>query len=434
MATEDKRIDQLPAVTALDLTSLMAMQQGTNAKKVSLQQLVEYLTGQIEGENAVLYIEQTLNEEQQRQARLNIRCGSVGEVNGNCKARGNYSHAEGSATTASGADSHAEGYETTASGDRSHAEGSGTAASGSRSHAEGTGTTASGYSSHAEGSYTIASGDKSHAEGSGTRALGAYSHAEGYETTASGAVSHAEGYHTITSGKGQHVQGRYNVEDTEAIGDDYSKYAHIVGNGTANNARSNAHTLDWEGVPWYAGDRIMLGGTGMDDENAAALQPVFVPQNLTDAQKAQARENIGAAAAGAGGGTVTDAVTYTPQTLTAAQKLQARANIAAQETLTVENLKDQIVINYPDKITKQFTSFVKYGRICIFTVQLIVNTAVSDNYGFIVATLPKATVDRIWINNGTQFFIEVGSNGIRRNGEGLAAGNYMLSGFYLAVE
>lgn len=45
----------------------------------------------------------------------------------------------------------------------------------------------------------------------------------------------------------QHVQGKYNIADNAG------KYAHIVGNGTADNARCNAHTLDWEGNAWYAG-------------------------------------------------------------------------------------------------------------------------------------------------------------------------------------
>ena len=43
---------------------------------------------------------------------------------------GDYSHAEGNNTTASGSNSHAEGYNTTASGTNSHAEGYNTTASG----------------------------------------------------------------------------------------------------------------------------------------------------------------------------------------------------------------------------------------------------------------------------------------------------------------
>lgn len=50
---------------------------------------------------------------------------------------GNYSHAEGSGTTASGQCSHAEGDSTTASGGQSHAEGSGTKASSDSQHVQG---------------------------------------------------------------------------------------------------------------------------------------------------------------------------------------------------------------------------------------------------------------------------------------------------------
>ena len=78
-------------------------------------------------------------------------------------------------------------------------------------------------------------------------ATGECANAEGSYTEASGRFSHAEGYSTKAKGNHQHVQGRYNIEDVD------NKYAHIVGNG--NNAGcSNAHTLDWEGNGWYAGE------------------------------------------------------------------------------------------------------------------------------------------------------------------------------------
>lgn len=67
----------------------------------------------------------------------------------------------------------------------------------------------------------------------------------GYE--ALGEYSHSEGEGTIAQGNAQHTQGRYNIIDTE------NKYAHIVGNGTNENARSNAHTVDWNGNGWFAG-------------------------------------------------------------------------------------------------------------------------------------------------------------------------------------
>jgi hypothetical protein len=37
-----------------------------------------------------------------------------------------------------------------------------------------------------------------------------------------------------------------------------------MGNGTSDTARSNAHTLDWDGNAWYQGD-VYVGGTSQDD-------------------------------------------------------------------------------------------------------------------------------------------------------------------------
>ena len=154
------------------------------------------------------------------------------------------------AGTVIGVSSHAEGYDTTASG--------------SHSHAEGSGTTASNNASHAEGRYTKATGGYSHAEGIDTKASGVSSHAEGSSTVASGASSHAEGYGTTASGQYSHAEGKYNIEDTA------NKYAHIVGNGASPTSRSNAHTLDWNGVPWFKG-RPQFGGTAMDNGSQTVM-------------------------------------------------------------------------------------------------------------------------------------------------------------------
>ena len=161
-------------------------------------------------------------------------------------ASGDYSHAEGLNTTASNTASHAEGYGTTSSGDYSHAEGLNTTASNTASHAEGNNTTASNYNTHAEGCYTTASGHSSHAEGKNTNANGNY--------------SHAEGNYTKASSECQHVQGKYNVEDSA------NKYAHIVGNGTSEATRSNAHTLDWSGNAWYQG-KLSQDGIPVEDKD-----------------------------------------------------------------------------------------------------------------------------------------------------------------------
>lgn len=253
-----------------------------------------------------------------------------GRVSAGNVASSSYSHAEGERTTASGSSSHAEGWRTTASNNGSHAEGQGSIASGWYSHAEGSYSTASGYYSHAEGGRTTAIGEDSHAEGSATTKMssvttsttndeiitawetqsnynkfsvakgnsshcegkdclalgncshaegcqtitsGVSSHAEGNNTTARGSYSHAEGRYTKASSEAQHAQGKYNIEDTE------NKYAHIVGNGTADDARSNAHTLDWDGNAWFAGD-IYVGGTSQDDALKLEAHPESHPASM----------------------------------------------------------------------------------------------------------------------------------------------------------
>lgn len=107
---------------------------------------------------------------------------------------------------------------------------------------------------YAKGNYSVgandgtAEGTYSFATGSFTLAKGSCSFAQGFHAEARGEISSAEGRHTIAAADSQHVQGKYNIEDTE------EKYAHIIGNGTDANTRSNAHTIDWQGNGWFAGD------------------------------------------------------------------------------------------------------------------------------------------------------------------------------------
>lgn len=135
---------------------------------------------------------------------------------------------------------------------------------------------ASGHYSIAEGQKTTASGGNSHAEGLSTTASGSYSHAEGFGTIASSMSSHAEGSFTIAASGSQHVQGQYNIEDKSRV------YAHIVGNGKATG-RSNAHTVDWSGNAWYAGD-VYVGstsGTNRDDGSKKLATEEYVNENIT---------------------------------------------------------------------------------------------------------------------------------------------------------
>lgn len=131
---------------------------------------------------------------------------------------------------------------------------------GSNSTSEGNSTTASGASSHAEGSETIAAGYCSHSEGEGTNAGDDYAHVEGLNTYA-GYCSHAEGEGSNADSACQHVEGKYNISDLS------HKYAHIIGNGNSDRERSNAHTVDWEGNAWYAGDVFNGNGVSLDGLN-----------------------------------------------------------------------------------------------------------------------------------------------------------------------
>lgn len=164
------------------------------------------------------------------------------------------------------------GGKSQAKGKRSVAEGTSTIALGNYSHSEGNKTFAEGSASHAEGLQTEARGDDSHAEGHFSISTGSHSHAEGYNTHAKGNASHAEGNGTIASGEAQHVQGRWNIEDEQALdAAGYRRYAHIVGNGSDNSNRSNAHTIDWNGAGWFASD-VRVGGTNYDDADKLATE------------------------------------------------------------------------------------------------------------------------------------------------------------------
>lgn len=311
------------AISALNIgdyakaADLIAAINQHNTDKVAL---IDYIDDTIANKKLVGSVGTGQNSEIFNDYENNVASGEYAHAEGYMvKATGDYSHAEGNSSIASDYGSHAEGESTVASGACSHAEGSVTTASGVEAHTEGFCTVASGVASHAEGSgmytfaivsgvansktYTLSNADNNIKAGcvaryknvrtlikaynptkltitvaetlSETEAIdrefvdiiyagissGDYAHTEGYGTNASGESAHAEGSETIANGNNQHVQGKYNVVDNE------NKYAHIVGNGTSNAARSNAHTLDWFGNAWFAGD-IKIGGVGRDDKEA----------------------------------------------------------------------------------------------------------------------------------------------------------------------
>lgn len=259
-----------------------------------------------------------------------IASGDNSHVEGNgAEATGKNSHAEGYNTIASGENSHAEGSEAKASGNYSHAEGCETHAKGNYSHAEGKGTIAV-YNQNVYGKYNIyedlykeeiinvvttnslrvflEKNTKFYIASSYTfdAFTGKYSLTNPISITSSDLYNNLSTYKsyyiaidpTKVNSSFYYYKFKENTKENNAIAKlplsmtsynnyNYScsdvniqkavmrsanefKYAHIVGNGTSDNARSNAHTLDWDGNAWFQGN-IYVGGTGQDDENAKKL-------------------------------------------------------------------------------------------------------------------------------------------------------------------
>ena len=181
-----------------------------------------------------------------------------------------------------GTSSAAIGYKNTASNDFTFAMGINTTANAVAAHAEGGFTVANASYSHAEGFKSISTGEYSHVEGIVCESSGQGSHAEGYYTVASGQRSHSEGCFTEAASQYQHVQGKYNVVDSTGA------YAHIVGNGSNKNVRSNAYTLDWKGNGWYAGK---LSQEGTPTENKDLATKKYVDDKVSSLPQISFNEN-----------------------------------------------------------------------------------------------------------------------------------------------
>ena len=205
-------------------------------------------------------------ETDEKYAKLNLYNDTTINIGRNSSSvTGANSTAEGQVTTASGEASHAEGRITSASGNYAHAEGYSTLASGENSHAEGSTTKATNMCTHAEGLQTNAYGTASHSEGAYTIANNDFSHAEGYSTLAMGNYSHTEGQGTRADAQHSHVQGRYNVLDTN------KEFLHIVGNGSAEELRSNAHTIKENGEAWFQGE-VYVGSTNGVNKDSGSVK------------------------------------------------------------------------------------------------------------------------------------------------------------------
>lgn len=206
-----------------------------------------------------------------------------------------YAHAEGLYSNAKARASHAEGCLTIAEGEFSHAEGHETQATGSTAHAEGNKTQAIGEGSHAEGLWSVAFGKGSHAEGNGGRIPPVFTADSTFEeiknewnkaqfSLAFGESSHIEGLCNLALGDSAHVAGRFNIgegKDTFVQGtrliarqqyqvvfgkynDNKEDTVFEIGNGTAENARSNIFEV-------YKDGSFSIGGVKFTPEQLARL-------------------------------------------------------------------------------------------------------------------------------------------------------------------
>ena len=187
------------------------------------------------------------------------------------EATGTAAHAQGMFTDATGTTAHAQGYNTKALANYAHSEGYGCQATNTAAHAEGYNTAATGFFSHSANRNTVASATCAHAVGEGTQATadasasegyytiasGFAGHAEGYETLASAFASSAGGYYTIADQPYQTVVGMYNAEGVEGL-------LFSVGNGNADDDRSNAFSIDDMGNAMVAGG-LQVGDISVQD-------------------------------------------------------------------------------------------------------------------------------------------------------------------------
>lgn len=166
-------------------------------------------------------------------------------------------------------------------------------------------------------------GQNATAEGLDTNACGDNSHAEGNNTVAQGDNSHAEGLGTIATADTQHVQGKYNVDDKDC------RFAHIVGNGESNETRSNAHTLDWQGNAWFAGNVFAndsLGGNYVYCNSLIAHNDVI---NISSATVNLSSDTVNANNEIIAKGEVSSDVGFTSKGYMAAGRVQSSGDIVA---------------------------------------------------------------------------------------------------------
>ena len=133
------------------------------------------------------------------------------------------------------------------------------------------------------GNYSLATGS---AVVSGSNSLGAgssdvsgdYSLSVGYSTTASAQASTALGEGTTAQKANQTIVGMYNILDTSpdssTTGKDKNRWLFAVGNGTSDDNRSNAFTVNRNGECWCK--KLLIGETPFSLDNTTLYPIGFV--------------------------------------------------------------------------------------------------------------------------------------------------------------
>ena len=138
------------------------------------------------------------------------------------------------------------GYDNKAIGESSLSRGSGNIAYGKNSSADGVMNTTYSYAANASGFQTEAGNpaDETYGHASADQMLYIAAKAQGYQTKAIARASFAGGTGTIASADSQTALGKYNNINNNAL--------FIVGNGTDDNHRANAFTVNNDGTVYLA--------------------------------------------------------------------------------------------------------------------------------------------------------------------------------------
>lgn len=195
-------------------------------------------------------------------------------------ANGAYSTSLGAGTNAIGTSSTSMGSYTYASGGNSTSMGEQTSANGGASTSMGSNTFANGFFATSMGYQTVANGNASTSMGQGTIANGNYSTSMGFFTVANGISSLALGEYTTTRGNKSTSMGQSTIAKSDnslvtGLFNDTTNTNRLfeIGNGTANNARSNAMTVLTNG---NVGIGTSSPATRLEVAGAASATPVKI--------------------------------------------------------------------------------------------------------------------------------------------------------------